>query len=97
MRRKNKKGTGTGIIVFVVLYIFAIVAFGKLKLEEEKKGLDRRLETLQTQINDENERSKEIEKLEAYSQTKRYIEDIAREQLGLVYEDEIIIREDGEK
>jgi cell division protein DivIC len=52
---------------------------------------------LQTQINDENERSKEIEKLEAYSQTKRYIEDIAREQLGLVYEDEIIIREDGEK
>ncbi|NLO10570.1 MAG: septum formation initiator family protein [Clostridiales bacterium] len=94
MRRKNKKGTGTGIIVFVVLCIFGIVAFGKIKLEDRKKNLDITMKTLETQINNEKERAIDIKNLEAYVQTKRYIEEIAREKLGLVYEYEIIFKEE---
>jgi cell division protein DivIC len=95
MRRKNNNGTGTGIIIFVVLCLFGIVAFGKIKLEDKKKDLDIKMETLETQINDENERSIDIKNLEAYVQTKKYIEQIAREKLGLVYEYEIIFQEDN--
>lgn len=94
MRRRNKKGTGTGIIVFVVLCIFGIVAFGKMKLESKKNELDIMMETLETQINEERERSTDIKNLEAYVQTKKYIEQIAREKLGLVYENEIIFKEE---
>ena len=94
MKRKNKKGTGTGIIVFVVLCIFGIVAFGKFKLEDEKKVLDTKKKSLETQINDEKERAIDIKNLEAYVQTKKYIEQIAREKLGLVYEYEIIFKEE---
>lgn len=93
--RRNKKGTGIGIIVFVVLCIFGIVAFGKLRLEDEKKDLSAKMKNLEKQINEEKERSEEIKNLEAYVQTKKYIEKIAREQLGLVYEDEIIIKEEN--
>ena len=37
MRGRNKKGNGTGIIVFVVLCIFGIVAFGKINLQDRKR------------------------------------------------------------
>jgi len=94
MRRNNKKGTGTGIIVFVVLCIFGIVAFGKIKLEDRKKNLDITMKNLETQINNEKERAVDIKNLEAYVQTKKYIEQIAREKLGLVYDYEIIFKEE---
>lgn len=95
MRRKNKKGTGTGIIVFVVLCIFAIVAFGKIKLEDKKKDLDITIKNLEAQINHEKERAIDIKNLEAYVQTKKFIEQEAREKLGLVYDYEIIFKEDN--
>lgn len=95
MGRRNKKGTGAGIIVFVVLCIFGIVAFGKMKLEDKKENLDTKMKTLETQINEEKERSIDIRNLEAYVQTKKYIEKIAREKLGLVYEYEIIFKENN--
>jgi cell division protein DivIC len=95
MRRKNNNGTGTGIIVFVVLCIFGIVAFGKVKLEDKKSNLDITMKNLEVQINNEKERAIDIKNLEAYVQTKKYIEQIAREKLGLVYDYEIIFKEDN--
>lgn len=46
---------------------------------------------LQEQIDAETERAEEIEDRRAYVQTKKYIEEVAREKLGLVYENEIIL------
>ena len=40
--------------------------------------------------------NEEIKNLEAYVHTKRYIEDMAREKLGLVYKDEIILKQEEE-
>ena len=94
MRRKNKNGTVIGIIVFVVLCILGIVAFGKIKIEDKKKELDNSMKDLETQISNEKERAVDIKNLEAYVQTKKYIEQIAREKLGLVYEYEIIFKEE---
>ena len=92
MRRRNKNGTG--IIIFVVLCLFGVVAFGKIKLEERKKDLESKISNLESQLVEEEERAKEIRNLEAYVQTKKYIEEVAREKLGMVYEDEIIFKED---
>ena len=50
---------------------------------------------LEKQIADETERSKEIEDLETYTKTKKYVEDVAKEKLGLVYEDEILFKASG--
>ena len=52
------------------------------------------MNSLEKQISDEEERKIDIKNLEAYVQTKGYIEEVARDQLGLVYEDEIIFKED---
>ena len=54
-----------------------------------------RTKKLEKQIADETERSKEIEDLETYTKTKKYVEDVAKEKLGLVYEDEILFKASG--
>ena len=40
-------------------------------------------------------RNEEIENLETYTKTKKYVEDVAKEKLGLVYEDEILFKASG--
>lgn len=43
-------------------------------------------------IEAEERRAEEMDELEAYTKTKKYIEDVAKEKLGLVYEDEVIFK-----
>ena len=44
------------------------------------------------QIEDAQNEHKKLEEKEDYMKTKKYVEDVARNQLGLVYPDEIVIR-----
>jgi len=96
LKRSYKKGTGIGIIAFVVLILFGIVAFRKIDLEKQSVQAKQKIEELDAQIAEEKERTEEIKNLEAYVHTKRYIEDMAREKLGLVYKDEIILKQEEE-
>lgn len=45
------------------------------------------------EIEAEQARTKEIEEYEKYTQTKKYVEEIAKSKLGLVYEGEIIFKD----
>ena len=47
---------------------------------------------LKEKIEDEKARAKEIEELEEYVGTDEYVEDVAKEKLGLVHENEIIFK-----
>ncbi|MDD3173101.1 MAG: septum formation initiator family protein [Herbinix sp.] len=90
MRQRRKKRTGIGVIAFVVLILFGIVSYRRIGLAEEKEKAAITIERLNVQIQEQKEREIDIENLRKYTKTKQYIEDIAREKLGLVYEDEII-------
>lgn len=96
MRRVRKKKTGIGIIAFVILMLFGTVAYGKIGLQDRYKEDKLKIERLQTQMEEQEERAVDINNLKAYVQTKKYIEDIAREKLGLVYKDEIIFEPEDE-
>ncbi|MDE6926052.1 MAG: septum formation initiator family protein, partial [Acetatifactor sp.] len=52
------------------------------------------LELLEAQIEEEHLRTLGIEEFAKEVQTKGYIENIAREKLGLVYEGEILFKQD---
>ena len=43
-------------------------------------------------MDEETTRTQEIKDLEAYMQTDEYAEQVAKDKLGLVYEDEIIFK-----
>lgn len=49
---------------------------------------------LEQQLQDETDRTEEIQELEQYMQSDEYIEKIAREKLGLLKENEILFREE---
>ena len=92
MARVRKNKTGIGVISFVILMLFITLTYGKLSLGKELEQKQITVNRLQKSINAQEERKEEIEKLKVEVQTKQYIEKVAREKLGLVYEDEIIIR-----
>lgn len=62
-----------------------------MSLKKKSGELAQRQEMLEKQMKSEEQRTKDLESLEKYMQTKKYMEDVAREKLGLVYPDEILI------
>lgn len=92
MRRSKKKGTGIGVIAFVVLILCAIVSYRRISLGQERDEAELRISRLEAQKQEELERKEEIAEYKAYTKTKKYIEDMARDKLGLVYGDDIILK-----
>lgn len=74
----------------IVAVLVIVLQVSSSRLEEKKAAYDKKEKYLLEQIEIQNKRSEEIEEYGRYIQTKQYIEDIAKERLGLVYKDEII-------
>ena len=91
-QRKHLRAMG---ILLIVMAVFCVTAIGSLQLKQKNQTYQNRETALEKQIADETERSKEIEDLETYTKTKKYVEDVAKEKLGLVYEDEILFKASG--
>ena len=94
---KGKKRNGLKIIAIAVLLLFVVIAYNSFSLRGKQRALEKRYSELQEDLQSEEERSEQLEDRAAYMQTIRYIEEIAREKLGLVYEDEIIFRPESQE
>lgn len=93
-RKKNKKGLS--LVAFALFVICIGVASRTVLLKKQSKELAQKEASLESQIKVQEERAKELEELEKYMQTKKYMEEVAREKLGLVYPDEILIAPEKE-
>ena len=79
-------------IVGVVLLMLVFVSVASLQLRVQNANKQERIAKLEAQIEEEEKKSEEIEEYSKYVQTKKYAEEVAKEKLGLVYEDEIIFK-----
>ena len=91
-RRKRKSKISVIAISLVVMMLSAVIAYKSVELKAKNKAYIQRDESISRQIEDEMERKAELEEYEKYVQTKKYVEEVAREKLGLVYENEIIFK-----
>jgi cell division protein DivIC len=91
-RRRRARKTGLGLTVIMVLVICGIVTYKRQELDSVNAKATARIEKLQEAIDEEKDEAADIEEKKAYVQTKKYIEEMAREKLGLVYKDEIIFK-----
>jgi len=80
------------IIMFVALFAF-VVNMDTKDLKEQEQTYIMREESLKRQIREEEERTKALEERKKYITTKQYIEEIAREKLGLLNPDEVLLKE----
>ncbi len=91
IKEKRKRLTAGGILL-IVLAVAGVSAAGGMQLRQKNRAYQEREEALLDAIAEEEERAAGLEDLEAYTKTKKYVEDVAKDKLGLVYEDEIIFK-----
>lgn len=90
-RRRISRGS-MFLVTGMLLILTTVLSVNSMRLSTKIKENEQTQVKLQLMIDDEKTRSKEIKEFEGYAGSKEYIEDTAREKLGLVYDNEIIFR-----
>lgn len=85
---------GMLLVTTVVLMMLLVVAVKSVELREKREAYAVKEEALRQEIEAEEARAEEIEEFEKYTQTKKYVEEVAKEKLGLVYQGEIIFKDE---
>ena len=93
-RKKRHNKMGMLLVTTVVLMMLIVVAVKSVELREKRTAYLAREEALMQEIEAEETRAEEIAEYEKNTQTKKYVEEIAKEKLGLVYEGEIIFKDE---
>lgn len=93
-RRRKKSSNKLGIfgITLIVVLFCSVLLMKESELKAKNVDYVAKESQLVEKIEKESERSSELEEQAKYVQTKKYVEDIAKEKLGLVYKDEIIFK-----
>ncbi|MBR5360539.1 MAG: septum formation initiator family protein [Lachnospiraceae bacterium] len=92
--RKKQNKVSVVLITIVLIMLVIVVSVGKRDIKRRQAEYDKKEEQLLEQIEAENKRAEEIAEYEKYTKTKKYAEEVAKEKLGLVKEDEIIFKEE---
>ena len=86
-----------GVVVVVLLVIICVSVSGaSKKIESRNESYDKQIEMLNAQIEEQEKRREELDLYSVYITTKQFIEEFAREKLGLVFKDELIFRPNEE-
>ena len=93
-RRQERLGNRMALvgIIFVVASMAVVVNLRSSSLMERDREYQIREENLRRQVAEEEERAEQLEEERIYVQTKQYIEKVAKEKLGLVNPDEILLK-----
>ncbi len=93
-RKRHQNKFSMFLVTLVVVMILVVVAVKRVEIEAKMEANQAKIEQLNGQIAGEEARAEEIKQYEKYTQTKGFVEEIAHDKLGLVYEGEIIFRKD---
>ena len=96
VRKKKKDNLNNRMalvgVTMVVLSLAVAVHIKGIDLKEKDRSYSIREENLEAQVAKEEERAKQLEEYRVYVQTKQYIEEVAKQKLGLVKPDEILLK-----
>ncbi len=91
-RGKRQNRLGMFLVSAVVVMLLVVVAVNSILLKQKQDAYAVREAELDVLIAAEEERTAEIEEFRKYTQTQAYIEELAKEKLGLVHEGEIVFK-----
>ncbi len=81
------------VILAVVLVFLGGMLHSSMKLEARLEAYNARVEDLKERLETEENRTEEIDALKEYMKTDEFVEEAARERLGLVKDGEIVFVE----
>lgn len=91
-RHVNRHKRSMLAVSAVIVLLMAVVSVNAVSLREKDRTYQAQEIELKKQINAEKERSVQIDELEKYVGTDEYVEEVAKDKLGLVNENEIIFK-----
>ena len=94
-RKKRQKRSAILGMVFAMLVVVGLGILlwnGKKNNEAKNVEYEKQIVELQEQVNDEQKRTDELNEYKKYIQTKKFVEEVAKDKFGLVYPDEIIFK-----
>lgn len=80
------------MVCMVLIFLSGALAVGSLNLNAKNAGYKEQEKELQAQIEEEKQRSEEIDEYEEYVKSDQYIKDTAEDRLGLVDPNEIVFK-----
>ena len=93
-KRKNQKNrVGKVCVSFTALFLVMILSVQILHLYHKNQTYKAQQEQLQAQLEEQQERAKQLKEKEDYVGSQEYIEDIAKSKLGMTYDNEIVFKE----
>lgn len=91
-RGKRQNRLGMFLVSVVVVMLLVVVSVNSFLLKQKQDTYKEREAELDELIAAEEQRTAELEELRKYTQTQAYIEEVAKEKLGLVKEGEIVFK-----
>lgn len=93
-KKKKRKASKRGLFIAftVVIVMAAIVSVKSKQLKRQEAIYMQKQQEMQKKIDDEKVRSEELSEYKKYVETNDFIEQMAKEKLGLVQKDEIIFK-----
>ena len=90
-KRRTNSG-GLLMITFVLTILLCAIGFNTYTQKQKQAELLSREAELDNQISQEIDRSHELAEFRKYTQTQAYIEEVAKDKLGLVREGQIVFK-----
>lgn len=92
--RKNPQNRFSMLLILLVLLVLVtVVGIRSYHLLQTRDALQEELQEVLAEQEKERIKSEEIEEYGKYTKTQKFYEEKAKEDLGLVYEDEIILKQ----
>lgn len=88
-KKKLSPYTVLGIIILCVV-LCGTVTYKRIVLERQSRENEAKIEQLQEEQEAQEKRTEELKEFKKYVETDEYVEEIARDKLGLVHEGEIV-------
>lgn len=88
-KKKLSPYTVLGIIILCVV-LCGTVTYKRIMLDRQSREYKAKIEQLQEEQEVQAERTEELKEFKKYVETDEYVEEIARDKLGLVHEGEIV-------
>lgn len=88
--KSNRRGMYSIAVIVAVMLVGLLAQSQSLRAKNAEYQTQK--EELEQQIKDEEVRAEEISDMSEYLNSDEYVEKLAREKLGLVYEDDVIYR-----
>lgn len=87
--RERKKRTGIVTVSIAVIILCGVLLFNSFRLSNQLSDYAAVEANLQEQINEQKKESERLDKESEYVKTEEYIEQVARDRLGLLKKNEI--------